>query len=272
MRYSRYLGAVQASLKLQLPHEQYAQLAVQLPVLVQQAAWPPAPGQQAAAAEGGVASLALRQGGAAGVTGSTPLVAGTVRGAPCLLRYTHVPGCLTAILEYAAVQRGAPVASQLAADLQLLLPSSAQLVHLSIRERGSGHSSGRSTTTSLGLGGAQPAESVWPDPVVLLGADASCAIDVVLPAPVLQQLLGTVLAPPQLRVLVTAAAGGLLSDSVHEVTTMDEAGGRLKVRSWAVCAPHSGVHAARAVLQPALLALALVCFCRCLRGAATCGH
>jgi len=239
---------VHATLKLQLPHAQYAQLAVQLPVLIQQAAWPPPVAGQQAAAGGGAAAPATAQGapsGGLGWAGSTPLAAGTVDGAPCMLRYTHAPGCLTAILEYAA-QQGARPASQLAADLQLVLPSSAQLMHLSIQERGCGHGSSTATTstattstattstatTSTSFGCAPSAQGVWADPVVLRSGDASCTIDAVLPAPVLQQLLGGEGQQAQLRVLVTAAAGELMSDSVLDAT-LDQpggGGGKLQVR------------------------------------------
>jgi hypothetical protein len=223
MRYTTRMRLAHASIKVELPHAQYMQLAGQLPLLIKQAV------QQSASRDDDVAAVVLDQSpspcDARVVDGPTHAAA-----APRLLHYTHFPGCLTAVLEY-EVERPLPPAGELAAQLQLLLPAAAQLVHVSTRDFAGGYSSSHSK--SCGGSSCQVAGvSAWADPVALPCGDDSCSVDVILPAPVLQQLRAAAGQPAQLRVVVAAAGGRALSDRVLQVDLAcgEGSGGAVEVR------------------------------------------
>jgi hypothetical protein len=225
-----------ASVKVLLPHERYQDVAATLPLLIKQAL-------AQAASDADVAPLVLDQcppgfpGPGGG--GGGPLAAAAAPGAepPCLLHYTHFPGCLAAILAYQAPS-ALPPASRLAAALADLLPEGAQLVHVSTQDAATGRGSTHSTAAASSGGCQALAQRPWLDPVALPCGEGSCAVEVVVPAQVLRQLPAAGAAGGrQLRVVLAEAGGGALSDGVVDVEGSDvigkdvDASGAVEVRT-----------------------------------------
>jgi hypothetical protein len=228
LSYRSSLRHTHVSVKVQLPHERYADMAGRLPGLIERAM------QQAVAEERGAAGLHHPQ-----------AAAGAAASAPRLLNYTHFQGCLTGVLEFES-ECALPPARVIEAKLQLLLPEwCSELVHLSVQEAsrgsvivggGSSSSSSSSISDAVAAGGAWP----WPDPVALSSNSAACRLDVVLHPLVLQQLPHG--CGHQLRVVLAVAGGEVLSDGVVEVDVhadLASGGGAVKVHCQR-CPPNRG--------------------------------
>jgi hypothetical protein len=191
--------------KVDLPHARYADLAAQLPGLVEQVVQP-APGQPAGTSRQAVPAAASGLLGETPPPAPAPAAEGDVR--PTLLFYTHVPGCLTAVMEYDVPCRQLLAADELMEQLQALLPPGMRPLHVSCQDISSSGISGGAVDGSRAPGG------VWSDPVALPAGDAPCSIDVVLPAAALQLLPAGAVAQ-SVRVVVAAARGGaVLADCV----------------------------------------------------------
>jgi len=222
LSYRSSLRHATVSVKVQLPHERYNEMAARLPELIERSL------QQAAGGAGGAAALSQRQ-ATAGSPGSSPAQAGAAASAPRLLTYTHFQGCLAAVLQFES-EHALPPASRVEAELLQMLPEGMQLAHVCMQQ---------------GSGGSAPAGGVWPDPVAVESNSASCSLDVVLPPGVLQQLAaGAGQQQQQLRVVLAVAVGEVLSDGVVEVEARADlagGGGAVKVRRPAGAAP-AGQH------------------------------
>ena len=116
-------------MKVQLPHERYADMSARLPGLIERAL-------QQAAWDDGTAAAALDRQATAGSTGNNAAQPGAASGAPRLLTYTHFEGCLAAVLQYASEQP-LPPAARIKAGLQQLLPEGMQLSHVFVQETSS---------------------------------------------------------------------------------------------------------------------------------------
>jgi hypothetical protein len=232
-------------MKVQLPHERYEVLAAALPDLIMQAMQRVlGPGvqavplsqhpQQEQPSEDARLPLLTQHDAAHGHDGA----------APCALtHYTHLPGCLTAVMELDSGCASTPAAEQLAAELRQLLPAGMDLVHVSTKQRavGSGSScSGGGSSCGGSVDGSSTddatlAGGAWPDPVVLVEGAGSCIVHVILPAEAMRQLPAGAAQLRQVRVALAAAGGSVLCDRIVSVDTAGQAGcdGRLEVRAGA---------------------------------------
>ena len=198
LSYRSSLPARRVYVKVELPHAKYDDLATGMPAMVRQAIQH-AGKAEAAAGSGGVGAPAANGAAAAPATAAGPQ----------LVHYTHFSGCLTAALEYAG-QEQLPADSELAAQLQQMLPEDMELVYVTTQDRT------HSTVTG-----------VWPLPVAIpASSDAGCSIDVTLSAAVLRQLpaAAKAAAAQQVRVVLATAAEDVgLSDGLVELVVPEGA-------------------------------------------------
>jgi len=216
LRFRSSLRTWPMHVKVELPHTEYDDLASRMPGMIRQALVRAV--QQRAAARESAAPAAQpqrQQLDTAPAAGSAAVAAAAAAADPQLLHYTHFPGCLAAELEYVDQQLQPPTDSELAAQLQQLLPANMRLLHLTSQNS------------------ADSAAGVWPDPLVLPVSDASCSMDVVVPAAVLRRLpAAAAAAQQQVRVVLAAAdEAGVLFDGLVALAAPEEAGssGRLQV-------------------------------------------
>ena len=232
LSYRSSLRRTHVSVKVQLPHERYDEMASRLPGLIERAM------QQAARGDGGAPVLHQRQ----ATAGSGAAQASAGPSAPRLLTYTHFQGCLAGVLQYDS-EHALPPASRVSAELQRLLPGDMQLVHVCMQEASSiGSRISASNDSSSSDAAEDGCGWPWLDPVAIAAESAACSLDVVLHPRVLRQLQSRHEQEllQQLRVVLAEAGGEVLSDGIVELDVQGDlagGGGAVKVRTPPTTAP-----------------------------------